>query len=78
MAKQQLKDLTALERSSLLVLEHATDYLTVEQLRAATGYKSIQSFRASLRFLEAEKVIVTKPNSKGEPTYAICPERRKA
>ena len=71
-------DLTPLERSTLLVLRHAEEPLTLEGIQIATGYKSAQPFRVSLRFLEAEKVIVATVNGKGEPVYAICPERRKA
>jgi hypothetical protein len=71
MSKNRWKDLTPREKSMLLVLEHASKPLTIAQLCEATGFKSPQPFRASCRFLEAEKAIISSTTAKRETVYAI-------
>ena len=69
------KDLTPRERSTLLVLKHSTEPLSIRQLCEKTGYQSLQPFRASLRFLEAEKVITSSIDAKGEEVYSLLPAK---
>jgi len=69
----KLLPLTPRETAMLLILRHATVPLTLEAIRNASGYRSIQTFRTSARFLEAEKEIVSTTNDKGETVYAIRP-----
>ena len=71
MSKKEWKDLTPREKSMLLVLEHASEPLTIAQLCKATGYSSAQPFRSSCHFLEAEKAILSKTNDEGELVYSI-------
>lgn len=73
----KLLPLTPREQFMLLILRHAAAPMTLEAIRAASGYRSIQPFRNSARFLEAEKRIVSSPNEKGETAYAIYPKGRK-
>ena len=69
------KDLTPRERSTLLVLKHSPEPLSIRQLCERTGYQSPQPFRASLRFLEAEKVITSSIDAKGEEMYSLVPAK---
>ena len=69
------KDLTPRERSTLLVLKHSPEPLSIRQLCERTGYQSPQPFRASLRFLEAEKVITSSMDAKGEEVYSLVPAK---
>ncbi len=48
--------------------------MSLERIRVESGYRSIQPFRNSARFLEAEKEIVSTTNDKGETLYAIYPK----
>ncbi len=48
--------------------------MSLERIRIESGYRSIQPFRNSARFLEAEKEIVSTTNDKGEMVYAIHPK----
>ncbi len=61
----------------LLILRHAAAPLTLEAIRHASGYRSIQPFRTSARFLEADKRIVSSLNEKGETVYVIHPKESK-
>ena len=72
MSKQ---DLTPRERSTLLVLKHSLEPLSIRQLCEKTGYQSPQPFRASLRFLEAERVITSLMDAKGEEVYSLVPAK---
>ena len=69
------KDLTPRERSTLLVLKHSPEPLSIRQLCERTGYESPQPFRASLRFLEAERVITSLMDVKGEEVYSLVPAK---
>jgi predicted transcriptional regulator len=69
------KDLTPRERSTVLVLKHSPEPLSIRQLCEKTGYQSPQSFRASLRFLEAEKVITSSMDAKGEEVNSLVPAK---
>jgi predicted transcriptional regulator len=69
------KDLTPRERSTLLVLKHSNEPLSIRQLCEKTGYQSPAPFRASLRFLEAEEVITSSMDAKGEEVYSLVPAK---
>ena len=58
----------------LLILRHSTEPISLERIRTESGYRSIQPFRTSARFLEAEKEIVSTTDEKGETVYAIHPK----
>jgi hypothetical protein len=74
----KLLPLTPRETAMLLILTHATGPLTLEAIRNASGYRSIQPFRTSARFLEAEQEILSTRNDKDETVYAIHPKEQKA
>lgn len=67
----KLLPLTPREQAMLLILRNATGPLTLEEIRIESGYRSIQPFRNSARFLEAEKEIVSTVDDKGQTVYAI-------
>jgi hypothetical protein len=66
------KDLTPRERSTLLVLKHSPEPLSIRQLCEKTGYQSPQPFRASLRFLESERVITSSTDARGQEVYSLA------
>jgi hypothetical protein len=70
----KLLPLTPREQAMLLILRHSTEPISLERIRIESGYRSIQPFRNSARFLEAEKEIVSTVDDKGETVYAIHPK----
>ena len=73
----KLLPLTPRETAMLLILKHAAAPLTLEAIRNASGYRSIQPLRTSARFLETEKEIASTTDEEGETVYSIHPKERK-
>jgi hypothetical protein len=61
----------------LTALTHSPQPLTADQLCERTGYKTVQQFWVSLRFLEANSAIKSNTNEKGETVYLIGPKGKK-
>ena len=72
----KLLPLTPRETSIVLILRHSPTPLTLEEICAESGYRYLQPFRASARFLEAEKQIISAVNARGQSVYAIHPQQQ--